>query len=89
LQPIASQPQAPVLTSKKKSYLKTYGRFFVFSPLCHNRAMIDEKILESSSRRNRKTRKSKGEMKRNGGESKTSSEATEAYQFRLIPLNSG
>jgi DNA polymerase III alpha subunit len=46
MQPVAGQPQATFGTLQKKSYLKDSGRFFGFSPLCHNRAMNDERIME-------------------------------------------
>jgi hypothetical protein len=49
MQPLVGQPQAPVGTLPKKSCLKTYGRFFGFSPSCHNRAMNNENTIANGT----------------------------------------
>ena len=56
LQAIAVQRQAAIQPLQKKSYLKTYRRFFVRSGICHNRRMRVENINWKTGRRAEKRR---------------------------------
>jgi hypothetical protein len=49
MQPLAGQPQTARGTLLKKSYLKDYGRFFVFLHPCNNRAMNDENVIANGN----------------------------------------